>query len=143
MVEIEIGVMVRQCLNRRIGDKPTLISEITQWERRRNREKARIDWMFTVERARQTRACVSGVYGSANGPCDQSRSVNRSDPVWSSTSEVTGLSHRSFKPLESSNAEISASVGRAVPSMTTSPLDDKTTTGPFPASIASTLPVSK
>jgi transposase len=52
MVEIEIGVMVRQCLNRRIGDKPTLISEITQWERRRNREKARIDWMFTVNRAR-------------------------------------------------------------------------------------------
>jgi hypothetical protein len=46
MVEIEIGVTVRQCLNRRIGDKPTLISEITQWERRRNREKARIDWIL-------------------------------------------------------------------------------------------------
>ena len=54
MVEIEIGVMVRQCLNVRIGDKPTLIFEITQWERRRNREKARIDWMFTVDRARDT-----------------------------------------------------------------------------------------
>jgi transposase len=52
MVEIEIGVMVRQCLNRRIGDKPTMISEIAQWERRRNRENARIDWMFTVDRAR-------------------------------------------------------------------------------------------
>lgn len=53
MVEIEIGVMVRQCLNRRIADKSTLISEIATWERRRNREQARIDWMFTVERARE------------------------------------------------------------------------------------------
>jgi transposase len=53
MVEIEIGVMVRQCLNRRIADKPTMVSEISAWERRRNREQARIDWMFTVERARE------------------------------------------------------------------------------------------
>ncbi len=53
MVEIEIGVMVRQCLNRRIADKATLVSEIAQWERRRNREKAAIKWMFTVERARE------------------------------------------------------------------------------------------
>jgi transposase len=53
MVEIEIGVMVRQCLDRRIADKATLIAEIAAWERRRNREQARIEWMFTVERARE------------------------------------------------------------------------------------------
>jgi transposase len=53
MVEIEIGVMVRQCLDRRIADKATMVSEIATWERRRNREQARIDWMFTVERARE------------------------------------------------------------------------------------------
>jgi transposase len=53
MVEIEIGVMVRQCLNRRIADKPTMVAEIAAWERRRNREQARIEWMFTVERARE------------------------------------------------------------------------------------------
>jgi transposase len=52
MVEIEIGVMVKQCLDRRIPDKATLISEIANWERRRNSERARIKWMFTVERAR-------------------------------------------------------------------------------------------
>jgi transposase len=52
MVEIEIGVMVRQCLNRRIPDKATLIAETAKWERRRNREGARIEWMFTVDRAR-------------------------------------------------------------------------------------------
>jgi len=52
MVEIEIGVMVKQCLDRRIPDKATLVSEIAKWERRRNAERARIKWMFTVERAR-------------------------------------------------------------------------------------------
>jgi len=53
MVEVEIGVMVAQCLDRRIPDKATLIKEIAAWERRRNAEKARIKWMFTVDRARK------------------------------------------------------------------------------------------
>lgn len=52
MVEIEIGVMVKQCLARRIADKATLTSEIASWEQRRNAERAQIKWMFTVERAR-------------------------------------------------------------------------------------------
>jgi transposase len=52
MVEIEIGVMVGQCLDRRIPDKATLVAEVAAWERRRNAEKARINWMFTVDRAR-------------------------------------------------------------------------------------------
>ncbi len=51
MVEIEIGVMVAQCLDRRIADKATLAPR-SQWERRRNAERARIKWLFTVERAR-------------------------------------------------------------------------------------------
>jgi transposase len=53
MVEIEIGVMVAQCLDRRIPDKATLITEIAAWERQRNAHKAHITWMFTVDRARQ------------------------------------------------------------------------------------------
>lgn len=53
MVEIEIGVMVRQCLDRRIAEKTTLVAEITAWQRRRNADRAGIDWMFTVERARE------------------------------------------------------------------------------------------
>jgi len=53
MVEIEIGVMVKQCLDRRIPDKATLISEIARWERRRNAEGAKIRWLFTVARARE------------------------------------------------------------------------------------------
>jgi transposase len=53
MVEIEIGVMVRQCLSRRIAERSVLVAEIAQWERRRNREGTQIEWMFTVERARE------------------------------------------------------------------------------------------
>lgn len=52
MVEIEIGVMVSQCLARQIPTKAMLVAEVKAWERRRNREKARIKWLFTVERAR-------------------------------------------------------------------------------------------
>jgi transposase len=53
MVEIEIGVMVSQCLDRRIAKKEILVAEVRAWERARNRDRARIKWMFTVERARQ------------------------------------------------------------------------------------------
>jgi hypothetical protein len=52
-VEIEIGVMVRQCLDRRIADMSTLIAEVAKWEQRRNREQARIEWLFTIDRARE------------------------------------------------------------------------------------------
>jgi hypothetical protein len=52
MVEIEIGVMVGQCLNRRIPNKATLVAEVANWERRRNDDKDRINWMFTIDRAR-------------------------------------------------------------------------------------------
>ena len=53
MVEIEIGVMVAQCLGRRIPDTGTLIAEVAHWEHRRNADKARIKWLFNVERARR------------------------------------------------------------------------------------------
>jgi transposase len=53
MVEIEIGVMVSQCLDRRIPEKAILVSEVAAWEQRRNRDKAAIKWLFTVDRARE------------------------------------------------------------------------------------------
>jgi len=53
MVEIEIGVLRSQCLDRRIDDKDHLISEIAAWEKRRNADGARINWMFTTEKARE------------------------------------------------------------------------------------------
>jgi len=52
MVEIEIGVLRGQCLDRRIGERDHLVSEVAAWERRRNAEGARVNWMFTTEKAR-------------------------------------------------------------------------------------------
>jgi transposase len=52
MVEIEIGVLRSQCLDRRIDSKEQITAEIAAWEQRRNAEQARIKWMFTTEKAR-------------------------------------------------------------------------------------------
>jgi transposase len=52
MVEIEIGVLRGQCLDRRIGERDVLVSEIEAWQRQRNASGARIKWRFTTEKAR-------------------------------------------------------------------------------------------
>jgi hypothetical protein len=52
MVEIEIGVLAAQCLDRRIDSFEQLIAETAAWEQQRNAAKARIKWMFTTEKAR-------------------------------------------------------------------------------------------
>jgi hypothetical protein len=52
MVEIEIGVLRRQCIDRRIADRQQLVTEITAWEDQRNAAGAGVRWMFTTERAR-------------------------------------------------------------------------------------------
>jgi hypothetical protein len=43
----------RQCLDRRIGERSRLVSEIAAWQQQRNASGARIDWKFTTQRARQ------------------------------------------------------------------------------------------
>lgn len=67
MVEIEIGVMVSQCLARRIPTKALLIKEVKAWQQRRNREKARICWQFTVDKARKKLGRAYPVRPAANG----------------------------------------------------------------------------
>jgi transposase len=52
MVEIEIGVLRSQCLDRRIATKARLIAEVAAWERHRNASGAPIQWMFTTYKAR-------------------------------------------------------------------------------------------
>ncbi len=53
MVEIEIGVLRRQCLDRRIGERAVLNTEVAAWQRQRNASGARIKWKFTTQKARQ------------------------------------------------------------------------------------------
>ena len=50
--EIELSVLSRQCLKRRLPDRDTLSREVAAWEERRNEAKATINWLFKVEDAR-------------------------------------------------------------------------------------------
>jgi transposase len=68
MVEIEIGVLRSQCLDRRIANQEQLISEIAAWERQRNASGARIKWMFTTEKARAKMGRAYPAAGSTKTP---------------------------------------------------------------------------
>ena len=52
MAEIEIGVLSRQCLDRRIPDQDILRTEIAAWEKQRNQNAVCVNWRFTTEDAR-------------------------------------------------------------------------------------------
>ena len=52
MVDIEIGVLRGQCLDRRIDNPKRLRREIAAWERKRNAARSRIKWTFTTDKAR-------------------------------------------------------------------------------------------
>ncbi len=52
MAEIELSVLSRQCLDRRIPDQPTLIREVAAWEAERNARHATVQWRFTTADAR-------------------------------------------------------------------------------------------
>ena len=52
MAEIEIRVLARQCLDRRIPDQEALRREVDAWQDRRNRDMVRVDWRFTINDAR-------------------------------------------------------------------------------------------
>jgi len=53
MAEIELSVLQRQCLNRRLSDEATLVHEVGAWEKERNEKQATIDWRFSVTDARE------------------------------------------------------------------------------------------
>ena len=52
MAEIELSILSRQCLDRRISDQDTLKAAVAAWENDRNQVEAKMDWQFTTEDAR-------------------------------------------------------------------------------------------
>lgn len=52
MAEIELNVLMGQCLNRRIEKKETIIKEVNAWQNHRNNKKSNINWQFTTDEAR-------------------------------------------------------------------------------------------
>ena len=51
MAEIELSVMQRQCLNRRIS-KDEIATEVSVWEIARNELQGKVKWQFTTRDAR-------------------------------------------------------------------------------------------
>jgi hypothetical protein len=52
IAEIELNVLTRQCLCRRMGEPGTLTAEVGAWETRRNESQTGVDWQFTTADAR-------------------------------------------------------------------------------------------
>ena len=52
MAEIELSILSRQCLDRRIPDQETLRAEVSAWEVTRNQHQEKMEWRFTNEDAR-------------------------------------------------------------------------------------------
>jgi transposase len=52
MAEIELSVLARQCLDRRIPDRESLTEEVGAWEMKRNAAESSIEWRFTSADAR-------------------------------------------------------------------------------------------
>ena len=52
VAEIELSVLSRQCLNRRLGSAAELAREIAAWQRERNAHNSRVHWRFTLDDAR-------------------------------------------------------------------------------------------
>ena len=52
MAEIELSVLSRQCLNRRIPDAATLVRELEAWQADRNNQACKVKWRFTTKDAR-------------------------------------------------------------------------------------------
>jgi hypothetical protein len=52
VAEMELSVLARQCLDRRIPDIAALTREVAAWERDRNKAVVKVDWHFTADDAR-------------------------------------------------------------------------------------------
>ena len=52
IAEIELNVLMGQCLNRRIDNILTIRNEVKAWEKHRNNKKAKINWQFRTDDAR-------------------------------------------------------------------------------------------
>ena len=52
MSEIELNVLMGQCLSRRIPDIKEIKKEVNAWQKARNNQNAKIDWQFSTDDAR-------------------------------------------------------------------------------------------
>jgi hypothetical protein len=64
MAEIELGILGRQCLSRRIDNVDDLRREVKAWNVARNAAGTKVDWQFTTETARiKLKRLYPSIYG--------------------------------------------------------------------------------
>lgn len=69
IAEIELSVLVGQCLKRRIPDKRTLADEISAWQQHRDDRRVKVEWKFNIEDAR---AKLARIYPIPTNPTAES-----------------------------------------------------------------------
>ena len=72
-VEIELSVVSRQCLERRIPNVGILSSEIATWESQRNQQKPSVYWGFRTKDARKKSSVYIRVFNPAKFPWQTTR----------------------------------------------------------------------
>jgi len=67
IAEIELNVMTRQCLDRRLVNMESLSSELIAWNTQRNQSIAKVNWQFTASDARMKLISVYPKFEDTNG----------------------------------------------------------------------------
>ena len=83
IAEIELNVMIRQCLNRRIDSFEVLRAEIAAWQAARDRGQAKVDWQFTTDDARVRLKCLYPTFDARHDTRSRVASVA---PGWKGSS---------------------------------------------------------
>ena len=89
MAEIELNVMTRQCLKRRISDIDVLRSEISAWETDRNNADSKIKWQFTTDDARNNGNLLLMMLETNSFRCIQEYRYFKYESLRRYTSELT------------------------------------------------------
>ena len=88
MLEIEIGVLVSQCLDRRIESRDQLAAETAIWEQQRNATGARIKWISQPKRFAPNRA---GLIRNLRSTSAKNAKMKESKPLCPGTSGAPAL----------------------------------------------------
>ncbi|MBU9742416.1 hypothetical protein [Diplocloster agilis] len=79
IAEIELNVMTRQCLSRRINNLESISRELGCWSSDRNTATARVKWQFTVKNSRTKLISIYPKFEDINGTASSDNKLNIND----------------------------------------------------------------
>src|SRR3954469_10910509 len=128
MAEIEIGVPRGRCLDRRIDHRERLEREIAAWEQARNAAGARVQCMFTTEKARAEMGRAYPDTAPPDPPAKRSRSLCRrtSGSLASGRAIIGNLGRRGDDVTAAEGSATPAERCGAAIALTAEPLSERT-----------------